>query len=328
LDQFFENPIWFAFWFPFLVALAVSFPLLKWLRANAKQIIDPHAPEGHQLKKGTPTMGGIMIVAGVLGSCLWWNSTEASGRGGSTSIMGCFACFFVFAVIGFVDDFVVPKFTGKRGLGWLPKLVMQVAGAAIPAWVVYMNDANVIAKVAVFAFFILFLSNAVNFADGLDGLSSTLWLALVVGLIGVGIASNVHIAIAAGVIVFLFYNAPPAKVFMGDVASLPIGATLGWGVAEYLTGFRHGFLGIDWLRFVPMVALCGMMIAMLVPVPLQVGYYKLTKKRIFPATPIHHSFEKIGWPETRIVFVFFLVQMVLSMLATTLASVMPVMYQK
>jgi phospho-N-acetylmuramoyl-pentapeptide-transferase len=313
VDKFFQTPIWQAFWFPFLVALIVSFPLMKWLRANAKQIIDPHAPEGHQVKKGTPTMGGIMIVAGVLATFLLQQFSPVAG--GGTPPIWPFVTFFAFAFIGFVDDYVVPKMIGKRGLGWLPKLAMQFAAAGLPAWFAHRE----IGLTLIFAFFILFLSNAFNFADGLDSLAGSLWIALMVGMMIMGMDSRIHSAILAGVLVFLFYNAPPARVFMGDVASLPIGAALGWAVAQRLASSDAGaFLGIEWSQFPIMLLLCGVMIAELVPVPMQVAYYKLTKKRLFPMTPIHHAFEKKGWKETRVVWTFFLAQLLLSIAAVTI----------
>lgn len=315
MDSFFETTIWRVFWLPFLVALLVSFPLMKWLRANAKQIIDPHAPEGHQIKKGTPTMGGIMILAGVLVSVLVSAFNSPTG-GLPPAEVGLAVTFFAFAIIGFVDDFVVPKMTGKRGLGWLPKLAMQFAAAGLPAWFVFQDPG----KTAIFAFFILFMSNAYNFADGLDSLAGSLWIGLMVGMMLLGMQSDLHVAILAGVLLFLFYNAPPARVFMGDVASLAIGASFGWAVAERLTMEQTGFLGLNWYQFPSVFILSGMMIVELLPSPMQTAYYKLTGKRLFPMAPIHHAFEKKGWKETRVVWTFFLVQILLSVAAVSVFS--------
>jgi len=312
-----------AFWISLLASAALSWPIFSWLRSNVKQTIDPHAPEGHQLKKGTPTMGGLMILAGAIVGII--SDMQTRGEGAWTGPHGMFLLLLVsFGLIGFVDDFVIPRIMkGKRGLGWKQKFILEIALGGLAA---YMAIPEFSIEWGLFLFLILFFSNAYNFADGLDGLAGSIWLGLAVGLIGLSAIGNPMsigpvLAITGGVIVFLFYNAPPAKIFMGDVGSLPLGACLGAAVGILFLNppFQQPVVAST-IGFLPLFIFSFMMIAELVPVPMQVAYYKLTKgKRIFPATPIHHGFEKKGWPESRVVWCFALTQLLLSAAAITLA---------
>ena len=203
-----------------------------------------------------------------------------------------------------------------------------------------------------------FFANAYNFADGLDGLAGTILVAQIVGILGLSVVRFGHvpheygvlISLLGGVLAFLLWNAPKAKVFMGDVGSLPIGAVLGaiWFVVPGesripLIGMSpKPVLDTTWW-FVSIFIWSIPMICELVPVPLQVFSVKVFKKKLFPFTPIHHAFEEIKlktgetgesesylervknsprwahWPETRIVFTFAIFQLLCSMLAITVA---------
>ncbi len=296
---------------------------------KSKQTVSQFAPEGHQVKQGTPTMGGLIILAGVLGAMPfieWW--------GGSIFPMAIL--IILFAIIGFVDDYVIPRMMpGKRGLGWKQKIVMQFVAATIPLWLAGFGSPMTL---AFGVFVILFFANAYNFSDGLDGLSGTLLLGLLIGMIGItgiitrGGEANMNPIIflfLGAVLPFLYWNAPKAKVFMGDVGSLPIGAFLGgfWFLCTpeqaqknlHLNSFTHIKFGMN--IYVALGVWSLMMVAELVPVPLQIASVKLRKKKIFPYTPIHHAFEKAGWPETRVVFVFALLQLIFSMAAITIMFV-------
>jgi phospho-N-acetylmuramoyl-pentapeptide-transferase len=299
----------YGFWGAFLAAAVFSVPILRLLNAlKSRQTVSQHAPEGHQAKQGTPTMGGLIILVGILVGGL------VSGE--LVKQWAIFLVIFLFAVIGFVDDFVVPRLMpGKRGLGWKQKISMQVVGAAIPMY--FLSGGNWI-HLALGVFSILFFSNAFNFVDGLDGLAGGVLLAMLFGLPGALACLNHQFSfsgtvmtIAGATIPFLYWNAPKAKVFMGDVGSLAIGAFFGISLvatkAQAPVDPVLGTLGL--------LAWSFLMIAELVPVPLQVASVKLRKKKIFPYTPIHHAFEKAGWPETRVVFVFILVQILGSMIA-------------
>ena len=302
-----------VFWTALAVAAILAKPVLSTLLSlNSRQTVSAHAPEGHQKKQGTPTMGGIVVVAGALAAML------VTGYRDFTAV----ALLVGFALIGFIDDFVVPRrFVGKRGLGWKQKILMQFAVAVGAA----LLSRSSLIGVGLIVFLVLFFSNAYNFADGLDGLAGTLLLGLAGGLLVLGYLGDMRlvwtiplVALLGGIVPFLFLNAPPAKVFMGDVGSLPIGAVLGYVVAEFALGTRGASVGV-----LPLLAISLVMAAELIPVPLQILSVKLRKKRLFPYTPIHHAFEKAGWPETRVVFHFALVQLLLAALAIGLAVGVP-----
>ena len=322
-----------GFWIALAISGILSFPIMKLLEMmKSKQTVSQFAPEGHQIKQGTPTMGGIIILAGVLGAMpfIEWHGSLWSG-----SIFPMAILITLFAIIGFVDDYVVPKLMpGKRGLGWKQKILMQVVAAAVPLWLAGHGSPMML---AFGVFIILFFANAFNFSDGLDGLAGTLLLGLLAGMIGItGIITRggeanmnpVMFLFFGAVLPFLFWNAPKAKVFMGDVGSLPIGAFLGgfWFLCTpeqaqkdlHLNSFTPTQFGTPIYLALGVWSL--MMVAELVPVPIQIASVKLRKKKIFPYTPIHHAFEKAGWPETRVVFVFSLLQLIFSMLAITIVA--------
>lgn len=312
------------FWWSFLAAAVVAGPIYKLLLlTKSRQKIDPHAPETHQRKQGTPTMGGLIIVVGALVALALMLRDSPRFVSGFTA--GTWILLLGFAAIGFVDDFVVPRvWKGKRGLGWKQKILLEFGIAGLASHLVM--PAPYLAFWVTF-FLILFFSNAYNFADGLDGLAGTVWLALALGLAYVWNAAAptdvVVLAISGATVVFLFLNAPPAKVFMGDVGSLPIGALLGWCIAANLWSGSWNPAEIDLTLAPALLVLSIIMIAELVPVPMQVAYFKLTKgKRLFPMTPIHHAFEKVGWPETRVVFAFALTQLLLSLAAISFLRVL------
>lgn len=318
-----------AFWVAFLISGVLSLPIMKLLVAmKSRQTVSQHAPEGHQVKQGTPTMGGLIILAGVFGAMPFVNW--------STSILPMALLILLFMLIGFVDDFVIPRLMpGKRGLGWKQKIIMQFVAAIVP---LLLGGHGAPMTLAYATFIILFFANAYNFSDGLDGLAGTLLIGLLIGMIGIrgqmiqpGQATmNPLIFVFLGAVLpFLYWNAPKAKVFMGDVGSLPIGAFLGgfWFLANPIqngevrgpVGFAPTEMGM--IHYLALGVWSLMMVAELVPVPLQIASVKIRKKKIFPYTPIHHAFEKAGWPETRVVFVFALCQALFSMLAITILAV-------
>lgn len=333
------DSITLAFWGAFLSAAIFAWPIFKLLLlTKSRQTVSQHAPSTHQAKQGTPTMGGLILVVGFLFAA--WAASSAGATGISISTL---MIFIGFALIGFVDDFVVPRMIkGKRGLGWKQKFILQalVAGAGV-----YAHGGRVLdLRWAVITFIVLFMANAYNFADGLDALAGSILLIFGVGLMVLSMegavvqeAATIGAALIGGVVPFLFLNAPPAKVFMGDVGSLPVGAALGMAVSivlsprtEALSGItdpnqsilklweaqRH-IEGTHWRpeMVLPIAILCLLMVIELVPVPLQIAWVKLFKRRLFPFTPIHHAFEKAGWPETRVVWMFALTQLVLVALA-------------
>ena len=330
---------------PLLVALFVSGafadPIFRWLlAAKSRQTINKFAPEGHQAKQGTPTMGGLIILVGALAGICTLFALKTVHR---ESVISAVLVLLGFGFIGFTDDFIVPRvIKGSRGLEWKQKLLMQVVFGIVGLLPVY--GFNQPLHLGAGLFFILFFSNAYNFSDGLDALAGTILLAFAAGSASVGFitgndfALQVSLILATAVIPFLFLNAPPARVFMGDAGSLPIGALLGLVVISLgesiLTGYRLSGLSMAASKvnfdraeyaqipvgvgILSLIVLSTMIIAELVPVPLQILSVKLRKKKLFPYTPIHHAFEKAGWPETRVTFMFALIQLVASMMAVAL----------
>lgn len=292
----------------FLVALAVSgvlaWPIYRLLLAvKSRQTVSQFLGEGHQAKQGTPTMGGLIVLVGLLGglAAVAWEAP-------------LLVLMLGFGAIGFLDDFVVPRILkGKRGLGWIPKLGLEflvaVAFLLLPGMGMSFGDK------CLFAFLVLFGANAYNFADGLDGLAGGLLIILATAmwfLVWGGGTGLVFPALVGATIPFLFLNAPPAKVFMGDVGSLPIGALLGASAAAIWSGVGVHSNGADpFTNRLAVLVLGLVLLAELVPVPLQILSVKLRKgKRLFPRTPIHHTFEFWGWPESKITWTFLLVQVV------------------
>lgn len=285
-----------AFIVGLIVAGLSSQPILILLRKlKSEQTINAHVQE-HAHKQGTPTMGGLMILVAIV---------AAAVMGWSDRVISPLLVTLGFGVIGFVDDYVVPKMMpGTRGLGWKQKLALEFLICGGACWLAGFHEPK---SIAIAIFMILFYSNAYNFSDGIDGLAATIGIFLTLGMMIVTHDQGPLMpGLMAGFFVFLYYNRHPAKVFMGDVGALPIGALLGW----------YAFLLVQSPPVAPTagywvggVLLSLVMLIEIIPPPLQVFYYKLTKKRIFPKTPIHHSFQIAGWPENRIVALFAGLQM-------------------
>lgn len=306
-----------VFWVALVAGALSAWPVYRWiLQVKSRQIVSAHVAE-HQKKMGTPTMGGLLTVIGTSAALLF---ALAQGLFPARDLVASLILFLGFSLIGFVDDFVVPRMmVGTRGLGWKQKLLMQIVLAAV-AYVVSSPEGFNPVRIGISVFTVLFFSNAYNFSDGMDGLAGGLLVVLGAGLVGVGLIAKIDgISLAipsilvGAILPFLFLNAPPAKVFMGDVGALPIGALLGFGVDRML-GTTGG--SVLWL---PLGIASFVMIAELVPVPIQVASVKIRKKRVFPMTPIHHAFEKAGWAETRVVWGFILVQALCSAAAIAVA---------
>ncbi|MBX3110434.1 MAG: hypothetical protein KF857_00370 [Fimbriimonadaceae bacterium] len=295
---------------PFFVAFVVAavaspFVMKALVAAKSRQNVSKHIQE-HAHKQGTPTMGGIIILVG------WVAGSVAVP---TAKLWPALATIVLFALIGYIDDFLVPRLkTGSRGLSWGPKLAMQVV-AALPATLT-LGSTN-IALVAGMVVWVLFYANAFNFSDGLDNLSGgiAMWTVVGVQALSVGHLDPVLTALFGAVLPFMVWNAPPAKVFMGDVGSLPIGAY--FGLATFSLAVP------DPATFVPKVAvLAGMMFAMIVPVVVQIGGVKVFKRRLLPfKTPVHHGFQEKGWDEPRIVRLFHVAQILCSAGAVAIGGV-------
>ncbi len=302
-----------------LIALgvsAVSAPGIMHMLARIKsqQTISEHIKE-HAHKQGTPTMGGLIVLLGFIAGLLVEISTARENRSGLETLL---VLIVGYAIIGFADDYIVPRYlAGKRGLGWLPKLAMQIGVALLASFSLGFD----VVEHGLFVFLVLFWANAYNFSDGMDGLAGGLAMVLAVAFAVLMPWSVVPIVLIGAFLPFLFLNAPPARVFMGDVGSLPIGATFAWLTAQRIGLGEPEMALADYIGLMlPLIPLVGIMLVELVPVPLQILWVKLFKRRLFPfKTPVHHALQDRGWPETRIVALFVLAQ--IAMVFVTLALV-------
>ncbi len=315
----------------FLLAVIWGSPLIRWLRANriGKQI-RIEEPGSNQVKMGTPTMGGIMIVVPVVVVTVVLNIYNLIGGtivGGS--ILVPLLTLISFAALGAYDDWsgLRGKVNGAGGMLGRYKILVQFALAFVIAGILYfpLNIHSIaiptipqkidlgVLYIPIAAIIIVGFSNAVNFADGLDSLAG--WVTAIC-FVAYGVIAYLQQQIylvtfcfimVGALLAFLWYNAHPAELFMGDVGSLALGSTL--AVVALMTG--------QWL-LLPLIGI--IFVAEAVSVILQVGYFKLTKgKRIFKMTPIHYHFILLGWSETQVVQRFWLVGLLAAMLGVALA---------
>ena len=298
------------------------------------QVVRNDGPESHFSKRGTPTMGGLLILAGVFISVLLW------GDLGSRYVWVVLFVLGSFGLIGFIDDYrkVVRKDTKGLIARW--KYFWQSAAALTIAVYLYASAASPGETQLVVPFFkdimpqlggffivlvyftIVGSSNAVNLTDGLDGLAimPTVMVAAAFALIAylsghVQFANYLHLpylpgagelvivctAIVGAGLGFLWFNTYPAQVFMGDVGSLALGAAL-------------GAIAILVRQEILLVIMGGVFVMETVSVILQVGSYKLRGQRIFRMAPIHHHYELKGWPEPRVIVRFWIISLFLVLL--------------
>ena len=299
----------------------VLIPVLHALKAG--QSIREIGPKWHQVKAGTPTMGGIMFMIAALVCVVvaGWTAVMA----GTYEHLMVLGFSLVYGAIGFVDDFVKVRMKRNLGLTALQKLVLQLAAALayllLLRWNGNLESAVYIPFVQIslnipwvlyllFAVFVVIgCVNAVNLTDGVDGLASGVTLPVMVFFTVVAVTwGNDTLAlfpasIIGGLLGFLCYNFHPAKVFMGDTGSLFLGGAV---------------CGMAFALDMPLILiLVGIIYIMeTASVILQVGYFKLTHgKRIFRMTPIHHHFEMGGWSEVKIFCVFTGITVVMCVLA-------------
>lgn len=282
-------------------------PVLK--KFKIRQTISGFVGNRHSDKNGTPTMGGLIFILSTLLVIAFLLVTNKINMTYDLSIV--LFVFISYAIIGFLDDYLSIKKGKNEGLTALQKILLQFIVAIVFYFLYTKNGGKTSLEIAtlginiqmkwLYAPFILFIlvgsSNAVNLTDGLDGLAGGLaaiayiafsLISLTVGYMDMGIFTLV---LTGGLIGFLLYNAHPAKVFMGDTGSLALGAVM-------------GTIAILTHREITLFIVAFVFVAETLSVILQVFWYKTFKKRIFLMTPIHHHFEKIGWPETDIVRLF------------------------
>ena len=305
-----------------ILTAIILIPMLKKIKASQRLSI--YLEERHHSKVGTPTMGGLIFIIPVVILIIVLFITKRLSV--SYNLFIVLFTFLGYGLIGFVDDYLIIKRNNNAGLSESMKLLLQVL-ISIIFFYLFMRSGNepliwihiLGIKINVGWFYGLFIllvllssSNAVNLTDGLDGLAGGLSVIayLAFGLItwNTGwlegyedIAIFIFLLIGS-LLGFLVFNLNPAKIFMGDTGSLALGATI--GSIAILT--RHELL----LVLVGIVFVIETMSCVI-----QRIYYKLTKKRIFPMTPIHHTFEKKGWKEIDIVRLFWLVGLIAAMIA-------------
>ncbi len=295
-----------GFWVSFFFAGISTYPVLWLLRViKSETQVSPYAPVEHQKKEGTLIMGGLISLIGVIGGIVYFLPDFQNFKYLFLLIGG-------FAFIGFLDDYLVPKVLKKRGIGWKEKLLMQFLAVSLCAFFLYGFEFQYRLEILFFVFLIVMFANAVNFTDGLDGLgASVLIFSLLPFVLYFYLKSDANsiigVIMIGSVTPFLVFNSPPAKVFMGDVGSLFLGAM--YGFLFFNSPWDSSLF--PWLTsFIFLIEL--------VPVPIQIAWVKLFKKRLFPATPIHHAFEVRGVGESKIVWNFVLLQAILSLLACTI----------
>lgn len=310
--------------------------LITWLRKRHAhgQPIREDGPESHFKKRGTPTMGGLMILISVTISTLLWADLA------NQYVWFALIVMIGFGGIGFVDDYMKLTKKNVKGLSGKKKLFWQIMIAGAVAIGITFTLPNglydtlaipffksVLVPLGVFfmpfaVFVIIGASNAVNLTDGLDGLAivPVAIAAACFGLIAYVVGNTIYaeylqlhyvpgsgeLAILCGALIggamgFLWYNAPPAMVFMGDTGSLALGGVL--GAIAVIT--KHELV---------LAIIGGLFVAETVSVMIQVAYFKMTGKRIFLMAPLHHHFEKHGWSEPTIVIRFWIIAVILAMI--------------
>lgn len=310
--------IYIAF-FSLILTLVVYPTLIKFLhRLKFGQSIREEGPSMHQKKTGTPTMGGMgFVVTPLIAIAAFkWELLL------NTKFLLLYCTFIAYALIGFLDDFLIVVQKKNDGLKPRYKLLFQFL-IALVFFVFYQSQASTVVQfpfikidLGIFYFGLLIImfvaeSNAVNLTDGIDGLCATVYS---VALIPFGIIAYYQqqyevlifiVALFFALIGYLKYNLHPAKVFMGDTGSLALGGVLA-AIAVILK--------VELL----LIVIGGVFLVETLSVMIQVAYYKKTKKRIFKMTPIHHHFEFLGWNEGKIVTRFALVGAILAIIGVGL----------
>lgn len=323
-----------------LTALVVSFlfgrPVIAWLRRlKVGQHVRDDGPQSHLSKQGTPTMGGILIIIALVGSTLLWSDLT------NKYVWVVLFATVTFGAVGFWDDYLKVVKKRSKGLSPLQKFGLQIIASLVIGVFLYKFSGDPEAAYLSVPFmkrYILDLgwfylpfvalvvvgsSNAVNLTDGLDGLA--------IGLVGIAATANAVIvylggnkiiadylkiqyipgsgelvifcgALLGASLGFLWYNAHPAEVFMGDVGSLSLGGAL--GTLAVVT--KHELI---------LVVVGGIFVVETLSVVMQVASYKLTGKRLFRMAPIHHHFEQAGWPESKVIVRFWIIGMILALVS-------------
>ncbi|WP_048648135.1 phospho-N-acetylmuramoyl-pentapeptide-transferase [Nitratireductor soli] len=304
------------------------------VRQGKGQPIRADGPQTHFKKAGTPTMGGLMILSGILGSCALWANLS------SVYVWVVLMVTVGFGAIGFYDDYL--KVTKQSHLGFSGKLrlLAEFLIAGIAAWFIMRAGQAPFSSSLTFPFFkdllinlgIFFIpfaafvivgaGNAVNLTDGLDGLATVPVMVaaasfgVIAYLSGNAIFANylqIHfvpgtgeLAVILGAVIgaglgFLWFNAPPAAIFMGDTGSLALGGLIG----SVAVATKHEIV---------LAIIGGLFVVEIFSVIIQVAFFKMTGRRVFLMAPIHHHFEKLGWTESQVVIRFWIIAVLLALI--------------
>lgn len=324
-----------------VTAFLICFVMGPWVirtlqKLQIGQFIRKEGPESHYDKAGTPTMGGIMIMAAILIATLMWSD-----------LLNHYVWIVLFSavgftLVGFTDDYLMQIKKRSKGLGARAKFLMQLTLGLLIGWMTYSTPEfsthvtmpflkNVSPDLGygyIFfaAFVIVGTSNAVNLTDGLDGLAiGPVIISAVTYMLFAYVCGHAKIAeylqinfvpfggeitvicgaIAGAGIGFLWFNSYPAQIFMGDTGSLPLGGLL-------------GTIAVITKQEILLVLVGGLFVIEALSVIIQVGYFKITKgRRIFRMAPLHHHFELKGWPEPKVIARFWIVSIMLALLAVS-----------
>jgi phospho-N-acetylmuramoyl-pentapeptide-transferase len=314
-----------------LIGLLLGPKFISWLRATQGkgQPIREDGPRSHLSKRGTPTMGGLLILISLSISVLLWM------RLANPYVWACLLVTAGFGLIGWLDDYDKVKKAHHAGLPGKVRLLLEFAIAGFATWLMIRTGGTglhlpfvkeTVANLGWFyiifgAFVIVAFGNAVNLTDGLDGLATMpviiaslafLIISYLVGNVkfaaylgipyveGAGDLTVLLMAIIGAGLAFLWFNAPPAAVFMGDTGSLALGGAL--GAISVATHFEFVLAIVG-----------GIFVVEALSVIIQVAVYKRTGKRVFLMAPIHHHFEHLGWSEPTVVIRFWIISFVLAL---------------
>ena len=314
-----------------LIGLLLGPKFISWLRATQGkgQPIRADGPQSHLAKRGTPTMGGLLILISVSISVLLWMNLA------NPYVWACLLVTAGFGLIGWLDDYDKVKKAHHAGLSGKMRLTLEFLIAGFATWLIVRTGGTelhlpfvkeTVANLGWFyivfgAFVIVAFGNAVNLTDGLDGLATMpviiaslafLLIAYLVGnakfanylgiphVPGAGDLTVLLMAIIGAGLAFLWFNAPPAAVFMGDTGSLALGGALG----AISVATHHEFV---------LAIVGGIFVVEALSVVIQVAVYKRTGKRVFLMAPIHHHFEHLGWSEPTVVIRFWIISFVLAL---------------
>ena len=306
-----------------LMVYPLAIPMLHKLKFG--QTVREEGPQSHKEKTGTPTMGGLVFIASSIIATLIVEINAFS----SSNLWVVILAFLGYGLIGFIDDFIIVVKKDNEGLKPLFKFVLQSI-LAITFYFIYknVNDTQIIIPFIhkyidlgwfyVVLIFIMFTgeTNAVNLSDGLDGLSAGLVILAIIPFIYFCVRSNnVEIAIFLCAVIgslagYLKYNMHPARIFMGDTGSLALGGLL-------------AAVAMVTKEEIALVLIGGVFVAEVVSVIIQVGYFKLTHgKRFFRMAPLHHHFELGGMSEQKVVYMFWSIGALLSILGILMGVLM------